>query len=112
MPYCPPRSQVTCHTSLEQRHLHPWRHPLFTQLCGEMMPLVKVQACERSSPLIKPSILTLMSFGKALFVGWCAWIGTLVAGSVVLLLLNKTEWRGNVGEGAFLNGLLFFVYLR
>jgi len=32
-----------------------------------------------------------MSFGKALFVGWCAWIGTLVAGSVVLLLLNKPE---------------------
>jgi hypothetical protein len=77
-----------------------------------MMPLVKVQACERSSPLIKPSILTLMSLGKALFVGWCAWIGTLVAGSVVLLLLNKPEWRVAVGMASFLIGLLAFLYVR
>ena len=53
-----------------------------------------------------------MSFGKALFVGWCAWIGTLVAGSVVLLLLNKPEWRVAVGMASFLIGLLAFVYVR
>jgi hypothetical protein len=53
-----------------------------------------------------------MSFGKALFVGWCAWIGTLVAGSVVLLLLNKPEWRVAVGMSSFLIGLLAFVYVR
>jgi uncharacterized transporter YbjL len=76
------------------------------------MPLVILQACERSSSLIKPSILTFMSFGKALFVGWCAWIGTLVAGSVVLLLLNKPEWRVAVGMSSFLIGLLAFVYVR
>ena len=54
----------------------------------------------------------LMSFGKALFVGWCAWIGTLVAGSVVLLLLNKPECRVAVGMSAFLIGLLAFLYVR
>jgi hypothetical protein len=53
-----------------------------------------------------------MSFGKALFVGWCAWIGTLVAGSAVLLLLNKPEWRVTVGMSSFLIGLLAFVYVR
>jgi hypothetical protein len=53
-----------------------------------------------------------MSLGKALFVGWCAWIGTLVAGSVVLLLLNKPEWRVAVGMSSFLIGLLAFLYVR
>ena len=66
----------------------------------------------RSSSPTKPSILTRMSFRKALFVGWCAWIGTLVAGSVVLLLLNKPEWRVAVGMSSFLIGLLAFVYVR
>jgi len=53
-----------------------------------------------------------MSFGKALFVGWCAWIGTLVAGSAVLLVLNKPEWRVAVGMASFLIGLLAFAYVR
>jgi hypothetical protein len=53
-----------------------------------------------------------MKFGKALFVGWCAWIGTLVAGSVVLLLLNKPEWRVAVGMASFLIGVFAFVSVR
>jgi hypothetical protein len=53
-----------------------------------------------------------MSFAKALFVGWCAWIGTLVAGSVVVLLLNKPEWRVAVGMSSFLIGLFAFIYVR
>ena len=53
-----------------------------------------------------------MNLRKALFVGWCAWIGTLVAGSVVLFLLNKPEWRVAVGMASFLIGLLAFVYVR
>jgi hypothetical protein len=53
-----------------------------------------------------------MRFGKALFVGWCAWIGALVAGSVVLFLLNKPEWRVAVGMSSFLIGLLAFLYVR
>jgi hypothetical protein len=60
----------------------------------------------------KPSILTLMKLGKALFVGWCAWIGTVVAGSVVLLVLNKPEWRVAVGMASFLIGVLAFVCVR
>ena len=53
-----------------------------------------------------------MSFGRALFVAWCAWIGTLVVGSVVMLLLDKTEWRVAVGMLSILIGFLAFVYGR
>ncbi len=52
----------------------------------------------------------LMSLGKALFVAWCAWIGTLVVGSVVILLLDKPEWRVTVGMLSLLVGVLAFVY--
>ena len=55
----------------------------------------------------------LMSFGKVLFVAWCAWIGTLVLGSVVILLLDKPEWRVTVGTLSLLiSGLLAFIYSR
>ena len=54
----------------------------------------------------------LMSFGKALFVAWCAWIGTLVVGSVVVLLLDKVEWRVAVGMLSLLIGLAVFIYSR
>jgi uncharacterized membrane protein YhhN len=54
----------------------------------------------------------LMSFGKALFVAWCAWLGTSVVGSAVVLLLDKPEWRLAVGMSSFLIGLLVFVYVR
>ncbi len=53
-----------------------------------------------------------MSFGRALFVAWCVWIVTLVAGSVAILLLDKPEWRVAVGTASFLIGLLAFVYVR
>ncbi len=54
----------------------------------------------------------LMSLGKALFVAWCAWIGALVVGSVVVLLLDKSEWRVAVGMLSLLIGLLAFIYSR
>ncbi len=53
-----------------------------------------------------------MSLGRALFVAWCVWIGTLVVGSVAILLLDKTEWRVAVGMLSLLVGLLAFVYGR
>ncbi len=53
-----------------------------------------------------------MSFGRALFVAWCVWIGTLVVGSVVILVLDKTEWRVAVGMLSLLVGFLAFVYGR
>ena len=53
-----------------------------------------------------------MSFGRALFVAWCVWIVTLVAGSVAILLLDKTEWRVAVGMLSLLVGFLAFVYGR
>jgi hypothetical protein len=53
-----------------------------------------------------------MSFGRAPFVAWCVWIGTLVVGSVVILLLDKTEWRVAVGMLSLLVGFLAFVYGR
>jgi hypothetical protein len=53
-----------------------------------------------------------MSFGRAMFVAWCVWIGTLVVGSVVLLLLDKPEWRVAVGMFSLLIGLLAFIYGR
>jgi hypothetical protein len=56
--------------------------------------------------------LTFMGFGKALLVAWSAWIGTLLVGSVVVLLLDKPGWRGAVGILSILIGLLAFVYLR
>ena len=54
----------------------------------------------------------LMSLRKALFVAWCAWIGTLVVGSVVVLLLDEPEWRVTVGMLSLLIGFLAFVYGR
>ena len=53
-----------------------------------------------------------MSFGKALFVAWCAWIGTAVVGSVALFLLDKPEWRLAVGMSSLLIGFLAFLYCR
>jgi hypothetical protein len=73
---------------------------------------VQLELAQRSSSLRRPSILMLMSFGKALFVAWCAWIGTLVAGSFVILLLDKPEWRVTVGMLSILVGILAFVYNR
>ena len=54
----------------------------------------------------------LMSFGRALFIAWCAWIGSLMVGSVVILLLDKSEWRLTVGMLSLLIGLLAFVCSR
>jgi hypothetical protein len=51
----------------------------------------------------------LMSLGRALFVAWCAWIVTLGVGAVVVLLLDKPEWRVAVGTLSLLIGLLAFV---
>ena len=45
-----------------------------------------------------------MSFGRALFIAWCAWIGSLVAGSVAILLLDKSEWSLAVGALSLLFG--------
>ena len=53
-----------------------------------------------------------MSLGRALFVAWCVWIGSLVVGSVVIVLLDKTEWRVAVGMLSLLVGFLAFVYGR
>jgi hypothetical protein len=57
-----------------------------------------------------------MKFGKALFAAWCAWIGSLIVGSVVVLLLDKSEWRLAVGMLSLLLslliGLLAFIYSR
>ena len=50
-----------------------------------------------------------MSFGRALFVAWCVWIGTLVAGAVVFVLLDKSEWRVAVGMSSLLVGFLALV---
>ena len=53
-----------------------------------------------------------MKFGKVLFAAWCAWIGSLMVGSVVVLLLDKSEWRMAVGMLSLLIGLLAFIYSR
>jgi hypothetical protein len=53
-----------------------------------------------------------MKLGKALFVAWCAWIVTLGVGAVVILLLDKPEWRVAVGTLSLLIGLLAFIYSR
>ncbi len=53
-----------------------------------------------------------MKFGKALFAAWCAWIGSLMAGSVIVLLLDKPEWRVAVGMLSLLIGFLAFIYGR
>jgi hypothetical protein len=57
-----------------------------------------------------------MKFGKVLFAAWCAWIGSLIVGSVVVLLLDKSEWRVAVGMLSLLLslliGLLAFIYSR
>jgi hypothetical protein len=53
-----------------------------------------------------------MGFGKALFVAWCVWIGTLVVGSIIVLLFDKPEWRVAVGTLSLLIGLLAFIYSR
>ena len=53
-----------------------------------------------------------MKVGKALFAAWCAWIGSLIVGSVIVLLLDKPEWRVAVGMSSLLIGFLAFVYSR
>ena len=53
-----------------------------------------------------------MSIGRALFVAWCMWVGTLVVGSAVLLLLDKPEWRVAVGMLSLLIGFLAFIFSR
>jgi hypothetical protein len=53
-----------------------------------------------------------MSFGKSVLVAWGAWIGTLLVGSVVVLLLDKPEWRTTVGILSILLGFLAFVFVR
>jgi len=54
----------------------------------------------------------LVSFGKALFAAWCVWIETLVVGSIMVLLLDKPEWRASVGVSSSLIGFLAFVCTR
>jgi hypothetical protein len=54
----------------------------------------------------------LMKFGKALFAAWCAWIGSLMVGSVIVLLLDKPEWRVAVGMLSLLIALFAFIYSR
>ena len=71
-----------------------------------------LQPVERSSSPRRPGILMLMSFGRALFVAWCVWVGTLVVGSVVVLLLDKPEWRQAVGMLSLLIGFLAFIFSR
>ena len=53
-----------------------------------------------------------MSFGKSVLIAWGVWIGTLLVGSVVVLLLDKPEWRTTVGILSILLGFLTFVYIR
>ena len=53
-----------------------------------------------------------MSFGKAVLIAWGVWIGTLLVGSVIVLLLDKPEWRTTVGILSILLGLLAFVFVR
>jgi hypothetical protein len=52
-----------------------------------------------------------MTFGRALFLAWCAWMGTVAAGSVVILLFDKPEWRVAVGMLSFLIGIVVFFIL-
>ncbi len=73
---------------------------------------IQLQPVERSSSPRLRGILVLMSFGRALFVAWCTWIGTSVVGLVVLLLLDKPEWRVAVGTLSLLVGFLAFIYGR
>ena len=73
---------------------------------------VLLQPVERSSSPRQPGILVLMSFSRALFVAWCAWIGSLVVGSIVLILLDKPEWRVAVGMLSLLIGFLSFIFSR
>jgi hypothetical protein len=53
-----------------------------------------------------------MKFGKALFVAWCAWIGSLMVGSVIVLLLDMPEWRVVLGMLSLLIGMFAFFYSR
>ena len=53
-----------------------------------------------------------MSLGKAVLIAWGIWIGTLLVGSVIVLLLDKPEWRTTVGILSILLGFLAFVYVR
>ena len=53
-----------------------------------------------------------MGFGNSVFVAWGAWIGTLLVGSVVVLVLDKPEWRMTVGILSIVIGFLAFVYVR
>jgi hypothetical protein len=53
-----------------------------------------------------------MNFRKALFAAWCAWIGSLMVGSVVVLLLDESEWRVAVGMLSLVIGSFAFIYSR
>jgi hypothetical protein len=63
-------------------------------------------------PALRPAILVPMNFGKALFAAWCAWIGSLMVGSVVVLLLDESEWRVAVGMLSLVIGSFAFIYSR
>ncbi len=75
-----------------------------------LLPPSQSQPVLRSSSPRRPGILVPMKLGEALFVAWCAWIGSLMVGSVVVLVLDKSEWRVAVGILSLLIGLLAFVY--
>ena len=77
-----------------------------------MFPPTVATELLRSPSSRRAGILMLMSLGKALFVAWCAWIGALVVGSVVVLLLDRPDWRVAVGMLSLLIGLLAFIYSR
>ena len=77
-----------------------------------LLPPSQSQLVYRSSSPRRPGILVPMKLGKALFVAWCAWIGSLMVGSVIVLLLDMPEWRVAVGILSLLIGLLVFIYSR
>jgi hypothetical protein len=75
--------------------------------CGVSTVMKSTFAC-----CTNPEVLMLVSFGKALVVAWCVWIGALVVGSIMVLLQDKPEWRASVGVSSSLIGFLAFVYTR
>jgi hypothetical protein len=56
--------------------------------------------------------LAFMGIRKALFVAWCAWLGVLIVGWVVVLLLDEQEWRETVGVISLVVGFLAFIFAR
>jgi hypothetical protein len=55
---------------------------------------------------------TTLDDTSALFAAWSAWIGSLMVGSVVVLLLDKSEWRVAVGMLSLVIGSFAFIYSR